>query len=153
MHARMKNPAFVLPDGMKGIGTLFKAINSSGLPHELQEIVGLRASQINGCSACVHAHTVNLRKAGETDERLGSVAAWREAPFFTDTERVALALTEAVTRLPDRSADAVPDALWDELTSHYDEQQLSALILLIAVTNMFNRLNATIKEPAGTTWA
>jgi AhpD family alkylhydroperoxidase len=148
----MKNPAFVLPDGMKGIGTLFKAINSGGLPHELQEIIGLRASQINGCSACVHAHMVNLRKAGETDERVGSVAAWREAPFFTDAERAALALTEAVTRLPERSTDAVPDALWQEVTSHYDEQQLAALILLIAVTNMFNRLNATIKEPAGVTW-
>jgi AhpD family alkylhydroperoxidase len=152
MQARMKNPAFVLPDGMKGIGTLFKAINQGGLSHTLQEIVGLRASQINGCSACVHAHTANLRKAGETDERVAAVAAWREAPFLTDAERAALALTEVVTRLPDRSADAVPDAVWDEATAHFDEPQLAALIMLIAVTNMFNRLNATIKEPAGTNW-
>lgn len=94
MQARVKNPAFVLPDGMKGIGTLFKAINQGGLSDELQEIVGLRASHINGCSACVHAHMANLRKAGETDERVAAVAAWREAPFFSDAERAALALTK-----------------------------------------------------------
>lgn len=152
MQARMKNPAYVLPDGLKGIGSLFKAVNQGGITQQLQEIVGLRASQINGCSACVHAHTVNLRKAGESDERVASVAAWREAPFYTDAERAALALTEAITRLADRSSDAVPDALWDEVTDHFDEQQLAALLLLIGVTNLFNRLNAAIKEPAGTNW-
>jgi AhpD family alkylhydroperoxidase len=114
--------------------------------------VGLRASQINGCSACVHAHAQNLVKSGESAERIAAIAAWREAPFFSDAERAALALAEAVTRLADRSGDAVPDALWDEVADHFDERQLSALILLIGVTNMFNRLNATIKEPAGTSW-
>ncbi|NUR93224.1 MAG: carboxymuconolactone decarboxylase family protein [Nonomuraea sp.] len=153
MQARMKNPAFVLPDGMKGIGAIFKAVNQGGISHELQEIVGLRASQINGCSACVHAHHANLVKAGESTERIAAVAAWREAPFFTDAEQAALELAEALTRTADRSADAVPDELWDQVADHYDEQQLAALILLIGVTNLFNRLNAAIKEPAGATWS
>ncbi|RSN67790.1 alkylhydroperoxidase [Actinomadura sp. WAC 06369] len=152
MQARMTNPAFVLPDGMKGIGAIFKAVNQGGISHELQEIVGLRASQINGCSACVHAHHANLVKAGESAERIAAVAAWREAPFFDDAERAALELTEAVTRLADRSGDAVDGELWDRVADHFDEKQLAALILLIGVTNMFNRLNASIKEPAGTSW-
>nr|WP_246343055.1 carboxymuconolactone decarboxylase family protein [Actinomadura verrucosospora] len=84
---------------MKGIGAIFKAVNAGGISHELQEIVGLRASQINGCSACVHAHNANLVRAGESTERIAAVAAWREAPFFDDAERAALALTLAVTRL------------------------------------------------------
>ncbi|WP_431043197.1 carboxymuconolactone decarboxylase family protein [Streptomyces sp. P1-3] len=148
----MKNPAFVLPDGMKGIAAIFKAINQGGISHELQEIVGLRASQINGCSACVHAHAQNLRKAGVSEERVAAVAAWREAPFFSEDEAAALRLTESVTRLADRSGDAVPDRVWDEAADHFDEQQLAALLLVIGVTNLFNRLNAAIKEPAGTSW-
>ncbi|MEV3986218.1 carboxymuconolactone decarboxylase family protein [Nonomuraea sp. NPDC049758] len=153
MQARMKNPAFVLPDGMKGIGAIFKAVNQGGLSQELQEIVGLRASQINGCSACVHAHTANLVKAGESTERIAAVGAWREAPFFSDAERAALELTDVLTRLADRSTDAVPDELWDQVADHYDEQEISALLLLIGVTNLFNRLNAAIKEPAGASWS
>ncbi|CAM5701710.1 carboxymuconolactone decarboxylase family protein [Streptomyces aurantiogriseus] len=152
MQARMKNPAYVLPGALKGIGTIFQAIGEGGLPQELAEIVGLRASQINGCSACVHGHVQNLRKAGASEERIDSVAAWREAPFYDAAERAALQLTEAVTRLADRSHESVPDALWDEVADHFDEKQVSALILVISLTNMFNRINTTIKEPAGTTW-
>ncbi|MFD0902163.1 carboxymuconolactone decarboxylase family protein [Actinomadura sediminis] len=152
MQARMTNPAFVLPDGMKGIGAIFKAVNAGGISHELQEVVGLRISQINGCSACVHAHHANLVKAGASAERIAAVAAWREAPFFDDAERAALALAEAATRLADRSGEAVDDPLWDQVADHYDEKQIAALIMLIGVTNMFNRLNASIKEPAGTSW-
>ncbi|MEV0441918.1 carboxymuconolactone decarboxylase family protein [Streptomyces spectabilis] len=152
MQARMKNPAFVLSDGLKGIGSIMKAIAESGLPQELQEIVGLRVSQINGCSACIHGHTANLVKAGTSAERIATVVAWREAPFFTDAERAALALAEVSTRLADRSAQAVSDELWDEVADHFDERELSALILVIGVTNMFNRINATIQEPAGQTW-
>jgi AhpD family alkylhydroperoxidase len=152
MQARMKNPAYVLPGALKGIGTMFQAIGEGGLPEELAELVGLRASQINGCSACVHGHVQNLRKAGASEERIASVAAWREAPFYDDAERAALQLTEAVTRLADRSHESVPDALWDEVADHFDEKQLSALILTISLTNLFNRINTTIKEPAGTTW-
>lgn len=153
MQARMRNPAFVLPDALKGVGNLNKAVNSAGVSHELQELVALRASQINGCSACVHAHVQNLKKAGESDEKVATVAAWREAPYFTDAERAALALTESMTRLSDRSGDAVSDELWDEVADHYDEAQLSAIILVVALTNFFNRINTTVKEPAGASWS
>ncbi|MEV5876889.1 carboxymuconolactone decarboxylase family protein [Streptomyces sp. NPDC052101] len=152
MQARMTNAAYLLPTALKGIGTLLQGIGEGGLPPELGEIVGLRASQINGCSACAHAHAANLRKAGASEERIAAVAAWREAPFFTDAERAALQLAERMTRLADRSEEPVPDTLWDEVADHYEEKQLSALILTISLTNMFNRINTTIKEPAGTTW-
>jgi AhpD family alkylhydroperoxidase len=151
MQPRMKNPAMVLPDAMKAIQDLYKATSKGGVPQQTLELVHLRASQINGCSACVDSGTRSAKKAGETDERLFAVAAWREAPYFTDAERAALAFAEAATRLSDR-ADAVPDEIWKETARHYDEQQLAALILWIATTNLFNRLNATIREPAGATW-
>jgi AhpD family alkylhydroperoxidase len=151
MQARMKNPAMILPDAMKGIQNLYKAMSQGGVPQQTLELVHLRASQINGCSACVEAGVRSAKKAGETDERLFAVAAWRETPYFTDAERAALALTEAATRLADR-ADAVTDEIWDEAADHFDEKGLAAIILMIATTNLFNRLNATIKEPAGATW-
>jgi AhpD family alkylhydroperoxidase len=147
----MKNPAMVLPDAMKAIQDLYKATSKGGVPQQTLELVHLRASQINGCSACVDSGARSAKKAGETDERLFAVAAWREAPYFTDAERAALAFAEAATRLSDR-ADAVPDEIWEEAARHYDEQQLAALILWIATTNLFNRLNATIRELAGATW-
>ncbi|MFF7313008.1 carboxymuconolactone decarboxylase family protein [Streptomyces sp. NPDC008137] len=152
MQARMTNPAYVLTGAMKGIGGIFQAIGEGGLPQELAEIVGLRASQINGCGACVHGHTVNLRKAGVSEERISAVAAWRHAPFFSDAERAALKLTEAMTRLADLSDESVPDVLWDEVADHFDEKELSGLILTVSLTNMFNRINTTIQEPVGTTW-
>lgn len=152
MEARMKNPAYVLPDALKGIQNIFKGINSSGLSQELQELVGLRVSQINGCSACVYAHVQNLNKGGASTDKVATVAAWQESPFFDDAERAALALAEAATRIADRSGEAVPDDIWDAAADHFDEQELSAVILVVAVTNMFNRLNATIKEPAGIAW-
>lgn len=108
----------------------------------------LRASQINGCSSCVQSGTSHARKAGETEDRLATVAAWREAPYFTDAERAALALAEAATRLADR-ADPVPDEIWAETARHYDEQGLAALLLMIATTNLFNRLNVTTRQVAG----
>jgi AhpD family alkylhydroperoxidase len=151
MQARMKNPAMVLPDAMKGIQNLYKAMSQGGVPQQTLELVHLRASQINGCSACVNAGVHSARKAGETDERLFAVAAWRETPYFTDAERAALALAEAATRLSDR-ADAVTDEIWDEATNYFDEKGLAAIILMIATTNLFNRLNATIKEQAGAAW-
>ena len=151
MQARMTNPAMVLPDALKAIQNLTKATTKGGVPQQTMELVHLRASQINGCSACVSGGAVSAKRAGETDERLFALPAWRETPYFTDAERAALALAEAVTRLSDR-ADAVPDELWDEVTRHYDEQQVAALILWIGLTNLFNRINATIKEPAGATW-
>ncbi|WP_439679282.1 carboxymuconolactone decarboxylase family protein [Embleya sp. MST-111070] len=152
MSARMKNPAMVLPDTMQGIQSIYKAMYSGGVSQEILELVHLRASQINGCSACVFAGVTSAKKAGTTDERLHAVAAWREAPFFSDAERAALALTEASTRLADHSGQAVPDALWDEVADHFDERQLSAIILMISITNFFNRINTTIEEPAGASW-
>ncbi len=139
------------PDTMNAIGTLLKATRKGGVPSATLELVHLRASQINGCSACVYGGATSAKKAGETDERLFAVAAWREAPFFTDAERAALALTEAATRLSDR-ADPVPDAIWDEAARHYDEKGLAALVLMIATTNFFNRINATTRQVAGQ-WA
>ncbi len=151
MQARMSNPATILPDAMNGIQALLKATRKGDVPSATLELVHLRASQINGCSFCVDWGAHSAKKAGETDERLFAVAAWREAPYFTDAERAALALTEAVTRLADR-ADPVPDEIWEEATRHYDEQGLAALILMIAVTNLFNRLNATTRQVAGANW-
>ncbi|MFI8233735.1 carboxymuconolactone decarboxylase family protein [Streptomyces sp. NPDC085900] len=150
--ARMKNPAMVLPDAMKGIQSIYQAMYQGGVAPQILELVHLRASQINGCSACVFAGVAGAKKHGESDQRLHSVAAWREAPFFTDAERAALALTEAATRIADRTGKAVPDEVWNEATDHFTEEQLSAIILMIALTNFFNRLNTTIEEPAGTTW-
>ena len=151
MQARMSNPATIIPDAMQGIQALIKAAGQGGVPQTTLELVHLRASQINGCSFCVDSGARSARKAGETDERLFAVAAWREAPYFTDAERAALALTEAATRLADR-ADPVPDSIWDEAARHYDEPALAALILAIATVNVWNRLNVTTRQVAGA-WA
>lgn len=148
MQARMDNPAKILPDMMEPIQALFKVSRQGGVPAKTLELVHLRASQINGCSFCVTSGAQNAKRAGETDERIFAVAAWREAPYFTEAERAALALTEAATRLADRS-DPVPDAIWEEASRHYDERGLSALLLMIALTNFFNRLNAPTKQVAG----
>ncbi|WP_437581952.1 carboxymuconolactone decarboxylase family protein [Sorangium sp. So ce887] len=148
MKARMTNPAMLIPDIMQPIYALIGAVKKSGVPARTLELVHLRASQINGCSPCVDMGARELRKAGETDERLFVVAAWREAPYFTDAERAALALAEAATRLSDR-ADPVPDDVWEEAARHYDEPALAALILHIALTNCFNRVNVTTRQIAG----
>jgi AhpD family alkylhydroperoxidase len=152
LQPRMKNPAAVLPGAWQAIQAVHAATGKAGVPAATLDLVHLRASQINGCSSCVNAGWQTARKAGPTDERLFTVAAWREAPYFTDAERAALALTEAVTRLSDR-ADPVPDQIWDEAARYYDEKGLAALILTIATTNLFNRLNVTTRQVAGGTWA
>ncbi len=148
MHARMSNPAMILPDSMQAIQAPLAATEKGGVPSATLGLVHLRASQINGCSVCVDSHCRFLKKAGETDDRLFAVAAWREAPYFTDAERAALALTEAATRLCDR-ADPVPDAIWNEAAQHYDERALAALIIEIASINVWNRLNVTTRQVAG----
>lgn len=145
---RMKNPAFVLPDGFKGIGHLLAAVAKGGVPQTTLELVGLRASQINGCTSCVQGHWEEAKKAGESDERIMTVSAWRESPYFDDAERAALALTDALTRIADRSDDAVPDELWSEVVKYYDEQQVAALLLQIGTLNLFNRINVAVKEQA-----
>ena len=147
MEARMTNPAMVL-GATEPIQALFKAIYAGGVDPATLELVHLRTSQINGCSACVDYGAKAARKAGETDERLATVVAWREAPYFSDAERAALALAEAATRLADRP-DPVTDEVWDAAAAHYDEKGLAAIVLMIAVTNLFNRLNATTRQVAG----
>ncbi|TDO33252.1 AhpD family alkylhydroperoxidase [Kribbella sp. VKM Ac-2527] len=151
MTARMKNPAMVLPDAMTGIQNLYKAVHKGGVPQTTLELVHLRASQINGCGPCVSSGTKAAQRAGETTERLFQVVAWRESGLFTDAERAALALTEAATRLAD-NPETVTQQLWDDAADHFDEQQLSAIILMISLTNLFNRINTTIREPADATW-
>ncbi len=155
MQARMSNPAMIVPDAMQALQALAKALATSarkgGVPSRTLDLVYLRASQVNGCSVCVDMHSRDAKKAGETDERLFAVAAWREAPYFTDAERAALALTEAATRLSDR-VDPVPDEIWDEAARHYDEPALAALIIAIATVNLWNRLNASTRQVAGE-WA
>ncbi|GAA4054864.1 AhpD family alkylhydroperoxidase [Nonomuraea soli] len=148
MQARMKNPATIIPAAQKPIMELMKAAHSGGLSQELAELIHLRVSQINGCSFCVDAGHKNLRKLGESDERIGLVVAWRETPYYTDAERAALELAECATRLADR-ADAVPDDVWDAAADHFDEQQLASILLIVATTNLFNRLNAPIRQIAG----
>ncbi|MGV3618413.1 MAG: carboxymuconolactone decarboxylase family protein [Fimbriimonas sp.] len=148
MQARMKNPATLLPDAMPAVQSLFKAIHGGGVPPTTLELVHLRVSQINGCSACVEMGRRQAKRSGESEERLFAVAAWRDAPFFTDAERAALALSEAVTRLSDRT-DPVPDEIWNEAARHYEESALAALVLSIATTNLFNRVNVTTRQVAG----
>ena len=150
MQARMKNPAMIVPDAMQALQALGKAAEQGGVPPRTLSLVHLRASQINGCSVCVDM-AFRFKKADDTNERLFAVAAWREAPYFSDGERAALALTEAVTRLSDR-ADPVPEEIWQEATRHYNESELAALILWIAITNVWNRLNVTTRQVAGE-WA
>src|SRR5436190_19394935 len=147
MHARMNHPVMVVPDAMKALQALGELTKNS-LPEKLLELVHLRASQINGCSVCVDMHPKLAKKAGETDERLFAVAAWRDTPYFTDSERAALALTEAVTRLSDR-ADPVPDEIWNEAVRHYEPAALAALLVGIGLINVWNRLNAATRQVAG----
>ncbi|XXV04627.1 carboxymuconolactone decarboxylase family protein [Sorangium sp. So ce1335] len=148
LKARMKNPAMLIPGVIQPIHALLGAVKKSGVPARTLELVHLRTSQVNGCGFCVDIGARELRKAGETDERLFAVAAWREAPWFTDAERAALALAEAATRLSDR-ADPVPDDVWEEAAKHYDEPALAALILHIALINCINRVNVTTRQIAG----
>ncbi|MDG6103738.1 carboxymuconolactone decarboxylase family protein [Dactylosporangium aurantiacum] len=149
MEARLKSATS--PDVMTAVQHLYKAIHAGGVDPRLLSLVHLRASQINGCSPCVYATLQSAKQAGETEERLHSVVAWRETPFYTEAERAALALTEAATRIQD-GAPGVTDAIWDAAAEHFNDDQLSSIILEIALTNFFNRINHTIREQAGKSW-
>ncbi|MEV6838575.1 carboxymuconolactone decarboxylase family protein [Streptomyces sp. NPDC051133] len=136
-------------------GRLFKHFNAAGkvigdssLPHATQELVKIRASQINGCAFCTDMHTKDATAAGESATRLHLVAAWREATVFTDAERAALELTEQGTRIAD-AAGGVTDEAWADAAKHYDEDQLAALVSLIALINAYNRANVIVQQPAG----
>ncbi|MFI6360464.1 carboxymuconolactone decarboxylase family protein [Streptomyces sp. NPDC050743] len=136
-------------------GKFFKYLNSAGkvvtdspLPAATQELVKIRASQINGCGMCLDMHTKDATAAGETAQRLNLVATWREAPVFSEAERAALELAEQGTRIAD-AAGGVPDEVWANAAKHYDEDQLAALVTLIALINTYNRVNVIVRQPAG----
>ncbi|WML80607.1 carboxymuconolactone decarboxylase family protein [Streptomyces sp. VNUA74] len=133
---------------LRHINSAGKAVTDSALPEATQELVKIRASQINGCGFCLDMHTKDAAKAGETSLRLNLIAAWREAKVFTDAERAALELTEQGTRIAD-SGGGVTDEAWADATRHYDEDQLTALVGLIAIINAYNRMNVITQQPAG----
>ena len=148
MQARIDNPALTVPGALTALRDLATAGKQAGVPETTMELVRLRASQINSCSGCVDLHSRALKLAGESDARINMVAAWRDASYFTDAERAALLLTETVTRVADRG-DPVPDEVWAEVSRHYDEQGLSGLLIAITSINVWNRLNAATRQPAG----
>jgi AhpD family alkylhydroperoxidase len=135
-------------EGMKAMVALEAYIGGSPVPETTLHLLKLRVSQINGCGFCVDMHAREARQSGVSDQRLFGVATWRDTPFFSDEERAALALAEAATRLAD-NPDGVPDAVWDEVADHYDEEQLAGLVMAIAAINAWNRINVTLRnEPA-----
>jgi AhpD family alkylhydroperoxidase len=148
MQARMNNPLIIIPQALHAMYALARTTEQRGVPPTTFMLVQLRVSQINGCSVCVDMHARELKSAGETDERLLTVAAWRDTPYFSDAERAALALAEAVTRIADRP-DAVPDDVWAEAARHYDEAALSALLVSIGLINLFNRINVATRTVTG----
>lgn len=148
MQSRMKNPALVVPGAVQGSMALNAAVRKSGVSATVLALVHMRASQINGCSVCVDMGWRELRNAGETDERAHLVSAWREAPYFSDAERAALALAEAATRVQDRP-DPVSDEVWEEAAKHFNEQELAGITLMIGLTNFWNRLNLTTRQITG----
>jgi AhpD family alkylhydroperoxidase len=148
MQPRMKSPVFALPGAFEALQTLSKCAESCDVPRTTLEFLNVRVGQINGCSVCVDMHSRALKKLGENDARIFALAAWREAPYYTEAERAALALAESATRLSDRP-DAVADEVWQEASRHFSEAALSALVLTIAVANLWNRLNAATRQVGG----
>jgi AhpD family alkylhydroperoxidase len=148
MQPRMNNPVLIVPGAMDALQKLGAAARSAGVPATTLYLIEVRASQINGCSVCLDMHSRELKAAGEPDERVLMVGAWREAPYFSDAERAALALTEATTRLADRS-DPIPDEVWERAARHYDESELAGLVLAIAAINAWNRINAATRQITG----
>jgi AhpD family alkylhydroperoxidase len=148
MQPRMNNPVMTVPGAMDALQELGSAARKAGVPATTLYLIETRASQINGCSVCLDMHSRELKAAGEPDERIFMVGAWREAPYFSEAERAALALTEAATRLADRS-DPIPDEIWEEAARHYDESQLGGLVVAIAAINAWNRINATTRQITG----
>jgi AhpD family alkylhydroperoxidase len=148
MEPRLPNPTALLPDVYPAIQQLIKAVHTGGAPDTVLELAHLRASQINGCSYCVDMGWRSARQHGVADEKLFAVAAWREVPYFDDAERAALELAEYATRLAD-SSDPVPDDVWNAAAEHFTHEQLASIVLWIAVTNFFNRVNVTLRTPAG----
>ncbi|WP_055714900.1 carboxymuconolactone decarboxylase family protein [Streptomyces torulosus] len=142
---------FASPTATKALKHLMsagRALKESPLPAATQELVALRVSQINGCAVCIDMHTKEAAAAGETPVRLNLVTAWREATVFTEAERAALELAEQGTRVAD-AAGGVSDDVWARAAKHYDEEQLTALVVLVSFMNTANRLNIIAQQPAG----
>jgi AhpD family alkylhydroperoxidase len=149
MEARLD--FFGSPQAMKFAKRLNAAaavLAESGLPADTQELVKLRASQINGCGMCTDMHWKDAVAAGADPQRLNLVAAWRDAKVFTEPERAALELAEQGTRIAD-AAGGVSDEVWANAAKHYDDDQLMALVGVIAIINTYNRLNVMLQVPAG----
>jgi AhpD family alkylhydroperoxidase len=142
----IENP--VMGKFVKYLASANRAVAESALPPATQELMKLRASQINGCAVCADMHSKEAAHAGETQQRLNLVAVWREAMVFTEPERAALELTEQGTRIAD-AAEGVTDEAWANAAKHYDEDQLAALVAVIAQINAWNRLNVITRQPAG----
>jgi AhpD family alkylhydroperoxidase len=148
MEPRIESPALTVPGVLSALQRLSGAVKKARLPETILYLIELRASQINGCAVCADMHSRELKAAGEPDERIFTLATWRETPYFSDAERAALALTEAATRLADRP-DPVPDDVWEDAARHFDEAQLAALVVAIAGINAWNRINATTRQITG----
>jgi AhpD family alkylhydroperoxidase len=146
MEARMTNPAMIVPDALPALLALGKTVKHGGVPVRTLDLVALRASQLNGCAFCCDMHAREGRQHGATDEQLATLAVWREAPFFSDAERAALALTECLSQM---TLAGVPDPVWAEAERHYDRPVLASLILAISLTNLWNRLNVATRQVAG----
>ncbi|MEV7805759.1 carboxymuconolactone decarboxylase family protein [Microbispora sp. NPDC088329] len=136
------------PEAYAAMRGVERFLHACDVPHATLELVKIRASQINGCAFCLDMHHRDAKKAGESDERLWAVAGWREAPFYSDAERAALALAEAATRLADRP-DPVPDEIWAEAAKHYSQEQLAALVVAIAQINAWNRICVVSRKAPG----
>jgi AhpD family alkylhydroperoxidase len=138
------NPFTVAPEGYRAMSGVQRYVNECGLEHALLELVKLRASQINGCAFCLAMHTRDMRKMGESEDRMHLLNAWREAPIYSARERAALAWTEAVTRIADRH---VPDDIYAEARRHFSEKELTDLTLAVVVINGWNRLMIAFERP------
>jgi AhpD family alkylhydroperoxidase len=146
MQARIKNLQTILSDPWGPLVALGKSLATSPVPEKTRGLLHIRTAQINGCAVCLDGH---VAKSQETPQRLGAVAVWREAPFFSDAERAALGLAEAITRLADQT-ERVPDVVWDEAKRHYDEAALAWLVFEVALANLYNRMNVSTRQVAGT---
>jgi AhpD family alkylhydroperoxidase len=148
MQARINNPALSVPGALDGLRDFGMSARTGEVSDETLALIQLRVSQINGCSVCADIHSRELEHMGTASERLHTLAAWRETPYFSEPERAALALAEATTRIAD-NPEGVSDAIWDEAARHFGDSQLAALVVSIAAINAFNRLNAATRQMTG----
>ena len=146
MKPRIDLEKMLLPKAMQALGPIAKYVNSSGLDHRLLELVKMRTSQLNGCAYCIDMHSKDARAAGETEQRLYLLDAWRETPLYTERERAALEWTEAVTRVADGH---VPDEVFASARDHFSEEELVNLTIAIIATNGWNRLNIAFRPEVG----